>query len=334
MVLVVAGHSIRGLAAAKIGSREVVGVIDTFLYLGRLPVFALAVGLLTPAAVERAGAKRFLQRRMSLLLYLYLVWTLIQGTAEVLTTPWKNHPVDWFDVLAIWKPIGQMWFMPHLMVATLVLVAVAPWRGGRRAVIGTILVVIVSLAAWGTDPEYFGTGGIALLVWYVLGAAIGVKWFREVSARIPTPVLVIGGAIGVVGSVVMVVHLPVAAPTIGYVSRSLEATIWGVVAAVIEVAGAFALTTAWARYPRTSAWMAYIGRHSLSVYLAHIMVTAGVRIVLVRLGVTDLWLHMGIAVPLAVLFPLILERVTRPFPYLFVPPWRVKKRPARAAAAA
>ncbi len=326
MILVVAGHSIRGLAAAKIGSRETVGVIDTFLYLGRLPVFALAVGMLTPAAVERSGAWPYVKRRMSLLIYLFVVWTLIQGTAEVLTSRWKNRPVTWSEAFAFWEPIAHLWFLPHLMVATLVLVAIAPWRGGRRALIGSCLVLIVSLAAWGTDPGYFGTGGIALLGWYVLGAAVGVTKFQQIAARIPTWAMVVPGLVGVGIAIALVINFTVAAPTIGYEQRSLPAIAIGVVAAIFEVFGMLALTTAWARSPRTSAWVAYIGRHSLSVYLAHIMITAGVRIVLVRLGVTNLWLHLLIAVPLAVIFPLVLEHVTRRVPYLFVPPWRVKKR--------
>ncbi len=331
MVLVVAGHSVRGLAAAHIGERGTVGPIDTFLYLGRLPVFALAVGLLTPATVARLGPRTYLIRRATLLIYLFLVWTVIEGTAEVLTTRWKNKPVTWLDVLSIWRPIGHLWFMPHLIVVTVLLLVAAPWRRSTRTWLCSAAVVAVSMAAWGTDPGVIGLGGLGLLVWYLFGAWVGADRFARFWRRFSTLALIVAGVVLVAVAIVMVVEWTPTVPTTDS-PRTVTSVALGVIAAVVEVAGTFALTTAWSRSPKLSAWIAYVGRESLPVYLAHIMVTAGVRIALVACGVTNMWVHLAVAVPLAVAFPLVLERVTRPVPYLFVPPWVVNARRRRAVA--
>ncbi|MBB1513205.1 acyltransferase family protein [Tessaracoccus sp. MC1627] len=128
---VVVGHALRGLFAAGLAdpAQPVWAFMDRALYLLHLPVFAFATGLLMPRPVERDGQARYLRERLSLLLYLFLLWTLIEGTAEVLTSSVKNVPVTWVEVLSIWTPLGPLWFLPLLMLATVVVVVLAPWRG-------------------------------------------------------------------------------------------------------------------------------------------------------------------------------------------------------------
>lgn len=132
---VVVGHALRGLFAAGLAdpSQPVWAFMDRTLYLFHLPVFAFATGLLMPRSVERDGRAGYLRARLSLLLYLFLLWTLIEGTAEVLTSSVKNVPVTWVEVLSIWIPLGPLWFLPLLMLATVVVVVLAPWRGGGSA---------------------------------------------------------------------------------------------------------------------------------------------------------------------------------------------------------
>lgn len=105
--------------------------MDRALYLLHLPVFAFATGLLMPRPVERDGRARYLRARLSLLAYLFLLWTLIEGSAEVLTSSVKNVPVTWWQVLSVWRPLGPLWFLPLLMLATVVVVILSPWYSVR-----------------------------------------------------------------------------------------------------------------------------------------------------------------------------------------------------------
>ncbi len=330
MILVVMGHSIRGIATAKLGSRVTLGNLDTFLYLFRLPMFAIAVGLLTPGAILRRGARGYLRSRWSLLLYLFVVWTFLQGTAEVVTSSIKNRPTEWLQVLTFWRPLAHLWYLPHLMIVALMMVVITPWRGGRRTALGVAVAVVLTVVGWGWDPGVVGLSGLGLLVWYVLGSVIGVGRYRELTARVPTWLLVPVGllCLGSVGWTV--IHLTVTPPTAHAPDRTIESVGLGVVGAIVAVAGAFALLVAWSR-SRTSRAAAYVGRHSLVVFLPHILVTAATRIVLLRLGVQDPIVHLVLGTTLGVGVPLLVARLTAWFPYLFVEPWRVHHRPVLTA---
>ena len=55
IILVVLGHSLRGLVAGGVVPQRSLAWLDTWLYLTHLPVFAFAVGVLTP--VPRTHSK-------------------------------------------------------------------------------------------------------------------------------------------------------------------------------------------------------------------------------------------------------------------------------------
>lgn len=330
IILVVLGHSLRGLVAGGVVPQRSLAWLDTWLYLTHLPVFAFAVGVLTPASVARAGTRTYLGRRLGLLAWLYLVWTLLEGAVEVLSTPWKNVPVGWADVLTLWRPIGHLWFLPHLAVATVVLLGVAPWRPGVRAVLGSAAVTVVALAAWGWDPGYAGLQGLALVPCYVAGAAIGHPRLRAVASRAPSALLAVGGLLltAVVG--LGAVWFGPTTPTTQSV-RTVPSVALGVVLVAVALVGTISLAVVASRWPRASGWVAYVGRQSLPVYLGHIVVTAGTRVLLLRAGVTAPAVHLVLSATLGVSLPLLLERATRAVPYLFVPPWQVRRGPASAA---
>ena len=88
---VVLGHVVRGLFAAGLVDPSLArwAFIDRALYLFHLPVFAIATGLLMSRPVERDGQTRYLRGRLGMLSYVFLLWTLIEGTAEVLASSVK-----------------------------------------------------------------------------------------------------------------------------------------------------------------------------------------------------------------------------------------------------
>nr|WP_182800461.1 acyltransferase [Tessaracoccus sp. MC1679] len=182
---VVVGHALRGLFAAGLvdPSQSVWAVMDRALYLLHLPVFAFATGLLMPRPVERDGRARYLRARLSLLAYLFLLWTLIEGTAEVLTSSVKNVPVTWWQVLSVWRPLGPLWFLPLLMLATVVVVILSPWWGGRLRLLVVSLTVLASVAFWGWEGEFIFTRGLPLVAWFVLGALVTFDRFARWAAR-------------------------------------------------------------------------------------------------------------------------------------------------------
>ena len=287
MVLVVFGHVLGGLIDAGVGTPPTwVGNASRALYVTHLPVFAFVTGLLIPAGVERLGARNYLVRRLGLLAYLYLVWTLLQGVAEVATSGMKNHATTWGDVLSVWTPLGHLWFLPTLAVATVVVVAVRPWTPGWGPWVGMVAVAAISLASWGCGSSVAGGSGLALLGWFTAGAAVTRPTWTRVVRLVPSSVLVV--VLGLAGSgLTGLATSPITAPTLHEAARTSESVTSGVVATVLGVFAVMALSALISRTRRLGGGLAYVGQRALQVYLAHIIFAAGARVLAQRAGLDD-----------------------------------------------
>ncbi|MGB8021320.1 MAG: acyltransferase, partial [Candidatus Nanopelagicales bacterium] len=286
-----------------------------------LPVFAFATGLLMPRSVDRDGRGAYLRRRLATLAWIYLLWTLIEGTAEVLTSSVKNVPVTWGDVFAVWRPLGHLWFLPLLAIATIVVVAVAPWRPGRVRAAALVAVSVLSLSAWGWGLDNVFARGLALIVFFLVGSAITGARLAAATSRLPSWTVGVAGAAGLAVWVGTASVPWVTTPTIVDDSRTFASVALGMLGSFAALVGVWGVSLLLARTRRAGGWLSYIGRLSLQVYLAHILFTAATRIVLVRLGVLDAGVHLALGVVAGVVGPLLLERVTRPVPWLFAAPW-------------
>src|ERR1700744_1504535 len=107
--LVVFGHVERGLAAAHILQSSAWIAIDFYLYAFHMPLFMFIAGLNAPQSRDKPG---FVKRRGLSVAYPYLVWSLIQGSVQVVLAQYTNNPASWHDVAAIlWHPISPFWFL-------------------------------------------------------------------------------------------------------------------------------------------------------------------------------------------------------------------------------
>ena len=104
--------------------------LDRVLYLVHLSTFAYLSGLFVRRSVERDGARQMVLRRTTLMVWLYLLWTVIQGSTRVAASSVSNIAITVGDVLRIWVPEGQLWFLPWLIAVTVVAMVTRPWRGG------------------------------------------------------------------------------------------------------------------------------------------------------------------------------------------------------------
>lgn len=293
--------------------------VDTAIYLVHLAAFFLISGLFLGRSVDRDGARHYLRTRLTLLAWLYLLWTVIQGGVKVATGSLANTPVSAESLLAeLWLPQSQLWFLPSLAAMTVVTVLIAPWRSTLRANIGLALAILVSLAAWGHSGRWALTMGMGLLVFFVAGSVVGdprlIAWLRRPCA------IAIGAVSAVVflGTVWAVDPTP---PSTHFWPVTASSVAAGVVA---SVAGTCALLVLSRLLSATAVYRALslLGRRSLEIFLAHIIFASGARIMLTQVGITDLALHMVAGLSAGLLLPIalavILERAR--FPWLFRPP--------------
>ena len=158
IVLVVFGHVLRGLeAAGEAEGAAWVGAADLALYSFHMPLFFFLAGLNVRAALAR-GARGFTGDKLWTVVWPYLLWSTVQGSAAALAAGATNGERAWSDLLRIgWAPIGQFWFLYALAV----LHGVATLTGGRTRwllTVGAAALTASSATASAGSPSARGPG--------------------------------------------------------------------------------------------------------------------------------------------------------------------------------
>ncbi|MBL0749144.1 acyltransferase family protein [Nocardioides baculatus] len=303
MVAIVVGHVERGLSAALLMPSDTAVTLDRVVYLVHLSTFAYLSGLFVRRSVVRDGPRLLMVRRTTLLVWLYLLWSLIQGFTRVAASSASNTAITVSDVFELWVPEGQLWFLPWLIAVTGIAAVAQPWRSVLRGAVVLTVAAVLAVAVWGFEPLYVFTRGWALLLPFLIGCVVTQSRHAALARHLP---LVAGAA--VVGTAVWLwIGLTTVAttPTTGGDVRTTATVALGVVGCTAGTVAVLACAALLSRSP-AAGLLALVGRRSLEIFLAHIVVTAGTRVALVRLEVTDLWVHLlvgtvlGLVVPLAV----------------------------------
>ncbi|MCS6711579.1 acyltransferase [Brachybacterium sp. EF45031] len=322
----VLSHVLRGLFAAGLVSADGTawGVLDRALYLVHMPMFALIAGTFIPRSVDSRGLGAFSRNRVETLGYLFLLWTLLQGTVEVLTSPVKNVPTTWGQVADLTHPVGHLWFLPFILVASLLTAAVAPWRSRARAAGALAVAAALSLLTWGAVGGIIAIQVLPLLVFVMLGAVIGAARVEAFAGRTPLPVLAAGGLALLVGWVALAVPPSTLIPSEPSIARTVAGLAAGVAGTVVSGLALVMLVGAVSRtIPAVRRALAYCGRTSLQIYLPHIIATAGSRVALGMAGVTHPWVHLIAGTVVGVAAPLVLWIIARRWmPWLYATIWR------------
>lgn len=302
IVAIVLGHVERGLASASLLPYDTAVTLDRLLYLFHLATFAYLAGLFVRRSFERDGVRSLLTRRILLFTWLYLLWTLIQGSVRVAASSMTNTPVTVGDVARIWIPEGQLWFLPWLVGATVVAAVARPWQGWVRGTVVLVLAGLLALAVWGYDPLYAFTRGWALLLPFLVGCVLTQPRHAAWARR--TPVVALAAAMGVAVWLWVGLSSGTTTPTTGGDGRTIATVALGVLGCVAGTVATLAVAALLARSP-AAGLMAMVGRRTLEIFLAHIVVASGTRILLVQAGVGDPWIllvaatALGVAVPIA-----------------------------------
>jgi peptidoglycan/LPS O-acetylase OafA/YrhL len=182
-------------------------------------------------------------------------------------------------MLALSRPLGQLWYLPFLIIVTLVFVPMQPWIR-RRAPWILAAAAAISVAFWGYDGGYVGTQGLGLVIFFVAGMVIGSEPVKAALDRFsPAVAAVISVSVFTIGSAIAVLTAATG-PTILWDGRTIATTAIGIAVALVTSAAVLLLGQA----ARSVAMLALLGRRSLDIYLAHIIMASGTRILLLHLG--------------------------------------------------
>lgn len=311
IVLVVLNHAVAALAAHGWGLPSI-GHVDAALTTFRMPVFFFASGMFF-AGNLRTPWKGFLKTKVAALLYLYVVWPVVQGLF-FWQVPWVKPTVGPLaDIALIFViPTSHLWFvyaLPLFFVATRLLIklpmpAQVVMVGALTIVFGSGFMVTGSWA-WDAMFSYFGFffaavhfRGIALRVaerssWRLM-LGCGVLW----AALIATAYLS---------------DMPIVSPL--RVPMSVLAVTGGIILA------------AKLSDTRVGSWLKWLGERTLPIYLLHMVVVAGLAYYLPHgAWIPAALVHVApfVISALGVVIPWAVWKVARRVPGIFEAPWVAK----------
>ncbi|HEX8663299.1 MAG TPA: acyltransferase family protein [Beijerinckiaceae bacterium] len=323
IVLVVMMHATLGVGEAM-GGEGFMHWVVAFARPFRMPDFFLVSGLFLSRVIDRDW-RAYSDRRVVHFLYFYLLWLLIQSALKFGQvsggTSWgfAHHLA-----LSLVEPFGTLWFVYLLAVLSVV----------TKLLRGVPPVLLLSVAAalqvapvhtgWTLVDEF-----CARWVYFLAGYLFAPAIFRLAEAAVARRGLALAGlaAWALVNGSLALSPSPVAGyPTLA--SLPLVSLALGAAGAVAVVTIAALLTQTPAAAP-----FRYCGRHSIAIYLAFFLPMAATRAALLKSGViADVGVVSAIVTAVAVVAPLVLERIVRgtPLSFLFKRPAAFHIAPARA----
>ena len=298
IVLVVMMHATLGVGEAM-GGEGFMHWVVAFARPFRMPDFFLVSGLFLSRVIDRDW-KAYADRRVVHFLYFYLLWLVIQSALKYgqvsggTPTGFVHHLA-----LSLIEPFGTLWFVYLLAVFS---VATKLLRGVPPVILlalAAALQIIPVHTGWTLIDEF-----CARFVYFLAGYFLAPAIFRLAEAAVARPALSAAG----------LAVWALANATVEIVGPNLQRIrpLFGIRFAVVTIAALLTPT-------RLATPFRHCGRHSIAIYLAFFLPMAATRAVLLKSGVIDdVGLVAAIVTAVAVVAPLILERLVRETPFSFL----------------
>ena len=326
ILLVVMMHSVIGTGEAM-GGEGFLHPVVAFAKPFRIPDFFLLSGLFLGRVIDRDW-RLFSDRRVVHFAYFYLLWLVIQSAARYGKIVGEDGPAAFAAHLVhgLIEPYSSLWFIYLLAVFSVVTKALRRVPG-LALLAAAALLQIADIRSESTLIEEF----CARYVYFVAGYLFAERIFALADlARTRVGLALCGLAVWgcVEGWLALTPSTRPAYPTLA--SLPLVSLALGAAGALAIVVGAALITRAGG--PVAEA-IRICGQRSIVIYLAFSLPMAAMRGFLVRTGVIDdVGLASVIVMAVAVLLPLVLERLVRgtPLALLFVRPARFRLAEAGA----
>ena len=287
IIAIVFGHIHRGMWASGLGTealRPYKYMLDYGVYFWHLIVFAFLSGLFVARGATKTTPSSYLTKRLILFGYLYVIWQVLQVGMKLVLPSNSSDKTTVMSLLELWKPEGQLWFFPWLMIVTIIAVLGRVWQKDVKAYAVVAACAVLAIVFWGYSGDYVGTGGISLAVFFMFGVALGHERFQAIMESVPLAVHAAIVVVGLAVYTVILVNVQAAPPTVvPYFANNPAAIAMGIVASLLSSLAVLSLSYLLARVS-WSGWLAYLGRHSLEIFIAHILCGAAFRFVLIKTG--------------------------------------------------
>lgn len=315
IILVVYGHVMRGLLKAGLPmDRELHGLIDSIIYSFHMPLFFFLSGVFFFGSMDRHGELKLIENKFKTVLYPYVIWSLIQGLIEVGFSHSTNYKTSLWQVLSLWHPRAQFWFLYTLFIVFIASIAIYRRRNAYWSFAVLALAVLLNVSRFSPTDVYAVYSFSQWFVYFALGVGISSLPSRNYRLQSRTG-LILFLSVAAFAASQAAFHSSLGLSAYGNAPASHLAL------AFVGIAFVMALCRFLMRYDL--GWLKYLGRHSMEIYLIHIIGSSGIRIVLQNLlGISDVSLHFAFGMLFGIGIPLLVVALTPRLglEWLFLPP--------------
>ncbi len=311
IILVVYGHVARGLYNGGITIPEHIYLLaDSIVYSFHMPLFFFLSGLFFYSSFVKRGAVGLTFNKIDTIVYPYILWSILQGGMEFVLSNYTNGNVTLSEVLQLWDPRAQFWFLYALFFIFMVSIALFSFVEFRWLVFIFGFACLLYIFRGHLPSSQIVLFVANNLVYFVLGLVFTrfniASHLSSYSAFLILLVLFLTAQYGFHDYL-----------NLSYTHQGVEALVLATISILFVVSVSSLLS-------RTSSKMlAFIGASSMAIYVMHILAGSGVRVVLIKfLGINDVMVHLVLGCFAGLFLPLLavyfINRLS--IPYLFSAP--------------
>ena len=266
IILVVYGHVLRGLIlAGLIPATNPIWLSDYTIYTFHMPLFFVLAGLNVEHSLMK-GHNSFIIVKLWTIAYPYFLWSLVQGSLQLLIPEYLNSPRSaWSLVAILWHPIAQFWFLYALFARHLIAWACF----GRRTVL-TLLAITLLIVRHYNSSSRWDVLAFAF-PFYVAGILISSP---ALQLRLSLTKSLLATGIFSVCFAVSVHYGRILSGGVLSSQASLPAAVFGI---LLTMAASYSIVSI---SHKLANWLRFLGAASLTIYILHVLAASGTRIAL------------------------------------------------------
>ena len=311
IILVVYGHMARGVYHAGIDIPiRFYELTDSIIYSFHMPLFFFLSGLFFYHSFQKRGSVKLINSKIDTIVYPYIIWSLMQGFIEAFLSDYTNGNTAYSDVLFLWSPRAQFWFLYVLFFCFVVTAVIFTIKSHKTAIIVFLLSVIIYLY-----PGIFTSFHVTHLfansfVFFTFGIVFSL-YFKENRLS--------QGRFVILLAIVFVVCQFFYQYTFG--TNYPDRTVASLLLAIVSISFIVSLSS-WAAL-KPNKFIIFIGTSSMAIYLMHILAGSGARVMLKTfMGVDSYVYHLIVECLVGLFLPLLTVVIINKYkiPYIFSAP--------------
>ncbi|WP_261462287.1 acyltransferase family protein [Serratia proteamaculans] len=279
IILVVFGHVNRGLYSAGIHlSESFYQLTDSVIYSFHMPLFFFLSGLFFVQSLDRKGKNRFLISKIDTIVYPYIIWSLLQGTVEIVLSRYTNNSASLKDLIGVFThPRAQFWFL-YALFMVFVLATLLYNKNKFNYILPALIIISAGLYIYQDNlTKAFHFGYITSFMIFFLLGALAIHYSAAIAK------IGIASSLAAMCTFVLIEWVFHGYLGMTYTDYGLYSMILAITAITFIVCLSVLLAKA------DISWLRRLGELSMVIYLMHILAASGLRIVLVKLLHVNNW---------------------------------------------